>query len=650
MLKPPSASEMNSLDEMEGYVTLKAAIAAQLQRSSPVVLSSGNAVQQLRAMTQSTFVDAVLAKFQQEACAEGVQSAAHTASRTSLSERVEALLRSFSFPLPKSSGMSPPLAKVTPQHTPKYGATCHRPPQVLEAEVEATVCSLTAAQRASLEEEFTVQEDGFELLSEEDEVRDSAPQTPRGQTATVVKAETRRPEEPTLGATEPTTTVATPPLSENQSPVDSPLVPAGEGDSSSLLPCTVTVEYMRVWPATPPAITVGPILEAAPVSADTSSTQSFEAFSRMVLQRGPCGGSVGPLEDESLTFPRHSRTESADTNLPSPVTAATQEALEARTESVAVVPKAAQMAAASAAQRRTKAVQHFIRERVRSVLLANAVRKEVEERLTAQVHAEAARCIASVASFSADALNDLLQVTQALEELLHSLQQLERREVISRVGDCTQYLCVPRHATRCASLSCSVRFCATIKQVQCGRCGQYYCPPCTTECGVGPPVATQDGFVQLGWESLCRTCWQTCEQHQRQIAGQLQRETFFTATAPNHSPRRSSAECTEEVMGGDGLAPMTLREAVLFGAYCEDHRSLRDGLAPFYVVVADGAHNSFWEVLSYRYAQLTGRFFCGLQSAGETGSKALLLAKQLAISAARDAQRRITSTHHNDTS
>lgn len=86
---------------------------------------------------------------------------------------------------------------------------------------------------------------------------------------------------------------------------------------------------------------------------------------------------------------------------------------------------------------------------------------------------------------------------------------------------------------------------------------------------------------------------------------------------------------------GLDLNNLSIKEVVLFGAYCGESRALSDGLPPFYVASADADHTAaFWDVLTYRVARMRGSLLAGYQRVG-TGAQRVIAA------AAAKASRRV---------
>ncbi|KAG5470692.1 hypothetical protein LSCM1_01938 [Leishmania martiniquensis] len=271
----------------------------------------------------------------------------------------------------------------------------------------------------------------------------------------------------------------------------------------------------------------------------------------------------------------------------------------------------------------------FVRMRVRDLLLANRVRAMDASMLGTAFFAKTKAAWKAAADENMPALQRLNDLVSESSALLHTLEVMDRQAYRERVMDPAQYLCVPRYSVACAAADCHTPFSATVTRVMCGRCGQLFCPKCCAERGLGPDVKCEGQRYSLGWEPLCRVCYQMCRDSQQRIVEARHNVLMIT----NHS---SSGRHTEGTAGEERNAQHTsgeelsLKQAVLFGAYCDEHRCLSDGLPPFYVMYRSASETvNFWDILSYHLAKTQGTLRRGWQNAGSLATQAVSSAAHL---------------------
>ncbi|KAG5470276.1 hypothetical protein LSCM4_02971 [Leishmania orientalis] len=271
----------------------------------------------------------------------------------------------------------------------------------------------------------------------------------------------------------------------------------------------------------------------------------------------------------------------------------------------------------------------FVRMRVRDILLANRVRAMDTSVLGAAFFAKMDTAWNAAADRNTPVLQRLDELVSESSALLHTLEVMDRQAYRERVMDPAQYLCVPRYSVACAAADCHTPFSATVTRVMCGRCGQFFCPKCCAERGVGPDVKCEGRRYSLGWEPLCRVCYQMCRDSQQRIAEERNHVLMIT----NHSSdgRHIEWAAGEERIAHHGSGEeLSLKQAVLFGAYCDEHRCLSDGLPPFYVIYRSASETAnFWDILGYHLAKTQGTLRRGWQNAGNLATQAVSSAAHL---------------------
>ncbi|KPA84903.1 hypothetical protein ABB37_01355 [Leptomonas pyrrhocoris] len=369
-----------------------------------------------------------------------------------------------------------------------------------------------------------------------------------------------------------------------------------------------------------------------------ADVQSFTTFSRIVLAN----------EGRRLTSQR-AKAEAwvgAESSPPARAVAYQENhRMEGEVDAGATPPRAARSAipaaaAAPAAPARTVAVKVmkstipvstrdvFVRRRVHDILLANRVRAEDAAVLGAAFFEKLDDAWNSAANQTTPVLQKLDELLRESSALLHMLEVMDHQVYRERVMDPAQYLCVPRYSAACAAPDCNAPFSTTVTRVMCGRCGQFFCPTCCGERGLGPDVVCEGQRYSLGWEPLCRLCFQMCRDSQQKLLEERNQYLRIAAVSSYHDAEGGdSEEDAARRASADGL---TLKQAVLFGAYCDEQKCLSDGLPPFYVM--DRTANEavvFWDVLRYQFAKTQGSLRRGWQNAGSFATHAVKNAAQM---------------------
>lgn len=549
----------------------------------------------------------------------------------------------------------PRRSAATPAAPPRPFSVQHPPPQVTEAEVDAYLRALSAADRKTLFNEFELTHvDGFDLISDGDgageggdAAGDSAAPLPPA-----VMTELRQ---PTTGSFSDASSTASPNDSLPAVVVES-IASRGSATPRSAIPppCMVEVEYtggnwLNAESTTSRA-------HAAPSDEGNGDpdVQSFGRFSRKVLADGE-----RRLQEQQ----RHPADGEFDPHLPLPPPAspATEAAQTGAREGGASDAAHADLASSPPAQATRSDGQEaavleqaktaFLRHRARDILMCNRVREADVEGITATVYGAARQEVRTAAASLSPALERLQVLLTEADTLLGGLTNMERGAIGNHVTDPAQFLLVPRYRAACSNLTCHAPFSAIVTRVVCGRCGQVYCPSCCRKRGVGPTIRTDGQAVSLGWEPLCDTCWRVCADSQRRIITErrLRRqlkdrdttEEGSETAAPGRSTVTSGTTTAATTAAEVGLREdsepppaienMTVKEAVLFGAYCDERKRLDDGFSPFYVITGQEDGATFWDILAYRFATAQSAVRSGWQGAGKLAVDAVNGASKLAV-------------------
>jgi hypothetical protein len=400
-----------------------------------------------------------------------------------------------------------------------------------------------------------------------------------------------------------------------------------------------------------------PLKTAPPLQSDgdgeentaEANIQSFTTFSRIVLANEGCR--LKSQRAEAETQARTEKPQHADSahgeNAPSesrpavagvPSSLAPPAAATITATSSTTKPSAAPTNAVSVKVRRNadpaSARDAFVRQRVRDILIANCVRAADAAALGAAFFEKLDSAWNDAANRTTPVLHKLENLLCESSALLHTLEVMDHKAYRERVMNPAQYLCVPRYSVTCAAPDCNAAFSTTTTRVMCGRCGGFFCPACCAERGLGPDAMCNGQRYSLGWEPLCRLCYQTCRDSQQTLVEQRTRQLLLTDAASHCDPAEVVDDEAEEARRAS-VDSLTLKQAVLFGAYCDEEGCLSDGLPPFYVMDCSANEGvAFWDVLRYRFAKTRGSFRRGLQSAGKMTTQAMQSVAQM-VSARR---------------
>lgn len=396
---------------------------------------------------------------------------------------------------------------------------------------------------------------------------------------------------------------------------------------------------------------------------------SFDKFSRLVLQQH---------EEEAIA---RLPASPADAVPQPPAQPPAQPAAQPVAQPAATTAVSATSAPSTAAEaqptRQRRRIERqraaFLRQRVRDVLMANKVEAREHDRLALGILVDAHKDLQAAAQTVQPVVERLAVLAKESEVLLSALDNLERSALSERLADRSQFLLVPRFRTTCNNLKCNRFFSPLVPRMSCGRCGQIFCLQCCQDRGLGPSVVCSGQNVSLGWEPLCRTCFTLCEESQRKVAAERRRRRLLGSAdqqtqptqpvpAPEQPPRRDGGdqrmpqvifesditdddevrESEEEVAkqrpcdtgspGGPagipspsvGVDQLSVKEAVLFGAYCGETRELSDGLPPFYVASSADETAAFWDVLTYRFSKLKGALLAQYQLTSLAAQRAVV--------------------------
>ncbi|KPI90121.1 hypothetical protein ABL78_0766 [Leptomonas seymouri] len=365
--------------------------------------------------------------------------------------------------------------------------------------------------------------------------------------------------------------------------------------------------------------------------------QSFTTFSRMVLadegrrlmsQRAKTESSVSAGESQAASAVGYHEGQtlegSAGTDvLPPQTQPALPTALTPRAAPASTVPVKVMNSTDSVSTR-----DAFVRKRVHDILLANRVRATDAAVLGAAFFEKLDIAWNGAANQTMPVLQKLDDMICEASALLQTLEVMNHQAYRDRVMDPAQFLCVPRYSATCAAPDCHAAFTTTVTRVMCGRCGQIFCPSCCAERGLGPDIVCDGQQYSLGWEPLCRLCFQMCRSSQRKVVEARHQHLRIEAVSSYHVPE--AGDGGEDTARCASTESLTLKQAVLFGADCNEKRCLSDGLSPFYVMDRTENENvELWDVLRYQYAKTQGSLRRGWQSAGGMAARAMQSAAQI---------------------
>ncbi|KAG5496347.1 hypothetical protein JKF63_02649 [Porcisia hertigi] len=271
----------------------------------------------------------------------------------------------------------------------------------------------------------------------------------------------------------------------------------------------------------------------------------------------------------------------------------------------------------------------FVRTRVRDVLLANQVRAKDKSVLCDAFVAKMDAALSAAAGQTTPVLERLHELLCESRALLRVLDVMDHQAYRERVKDPSQYLCIPRYSVACQALDCHTPFSATVTRVTCGRCGQFFCPSCCAERGLGPDVKCGGQRYSLGWEPICRLCFQMCYDSQRRVSEE-RKHVLMIESRPSGGRDAGGDANTRENSNHTTAAELNLKQAVLFGAYCDESHCLSDGLPPFYVIHCNDSETvDFWDILGYHFAKARGSLRRSWQNAGNLAAQAVNGAAQM---------------------
>ncbi|CAJ1991836.1 hypothetical protein conserved [Leishmania donovani] len=370
---------------------------------------------------------------------------------------------------------------------------------------------------------------------------------------------------------------------------------------------------------------------------DEDEIRSFTTFSRMALanharrlgsRQAEEGASPHPTALQRAWTVHESKTTGTEAYRDADTPRVTNRPVASATTAPSTTPLSSQpggTAKADLARERNA----FVRMRVRDVLLANRVRAMDTSVLGAAFFAKMDTAWNAAADQTTPVLQRLDELLCESSALLHTLEVMDHQAYRERVMDPTQYLCVPRYSVSCAVADCHTPFSATVTRVMCGRCGQFFCPKCCAERGVGPDVKCEGQRYSLGWEPLCRVCYQMCRESQQRVVEERNHVLMIT-NQPSNGGHAGEAADEERNACHAAAGELSLKQAVLFGAYCDEHRCLSDGLPPFYVIQRSANETvSFWDILGYHFAKTQGTLRRGWQNAGNLATQAVNSAAQM---------------------
>ncbi|AIO01185.1 hypothetical protein LPMP_323000 [Leishmania panamensis] len=413
-------------------------------------------------------------------------------------------------------------------------------------------------------------------------------------------------------------------------------------DSGGAITVTTATTNMDTIPAVTVECSAAPAAESTSASTkgsdeDEDEIRSFTTFSRIVLANHARRLQSRQAEEEASphpTAPQQSLTVQEGRRTGEKAQCATGLPQTEKRPAAAAAPVSSTTALSSHPVATTKPDvarerNAFVRMRVRDVLLANRVRVMDTSVLGAAFFEK----METTWSAAADKTTPILQRLDALlcesSALLHTLEVMDHQAYRERVMDPTQYLCVPRYSVACAAADCHTLFSTTVTRVMCGRCGQFFCPKCSAERGVGPDVKCDGQRYSLGWEPLCRVCYQMCRDSQQRIVEERNNVLMIT-NQPFNGVQTGEAAGEERNAHHASAGEMNLKQAVLFGAYCDEHRCLSDGLPPFYVIHRSASETvHFWDILGYHFAKTQGTLRRGWQNAGHLAAQAMNSAAQM---------------------
>ncbi|RNF10962.1 putative zinc finger protein [Trypanosoma rangeli] len=230
-------------------------------------------------------------------------------------------------------------------------------------------------------------------------------------------------------------------------------------------------------------------------------------------------------------------------------------------------------------------LEDYIRDRVRMMLLANRVTKDVEGDIIGavlgaaeEVMQERERGLQLLLERRTESLRKAVQVAQML-------QVLHRQAIGEYVKDPYLMQTWQRNEAAQVCQRCQRRFNLFVMRHHCRRCGLIFCQRCSSYAGILPDRKAEQ-YVASSWLRLCQDCYEICCEYQKRL---------ITTLPP---PR---GRCERE-----SRAPET-PFSILFSNHSNFNGVLEDKLPPFYVVLpeewytvkaatASGWLNSFMKV------------------------------------------------------
>ncbi|RNF25738.1 putative zinc finger protein [Trypanosoma conorhini] len=207
----------------------------------------------------------------------------------------------------------------------------------------------------------------------------------------------------------------------------------------------------------------------------------------------------------------------------------------------------------------------YIRDRVRMMLLANRVAKDVEGDIidaalgaTEELRRERERRLQSLLERQAELLQKAVEVMQLL-------QTLHRRAIGEYVRNPYVMQTWQRNESAQVCQKCQRPFNLFVMRHHCRRCGLIFCQRCSSYAGMLPDRRAEQ-HVASAWLRLCQDCYEICCEYQKCVS---------TASPP---PR---GRCERE-----SRAPET-PSSILFSKYSDENGVLADKLPPFYVVLPE---------------------------------------------------------------
>ncbi|KAF8301606.1 hypothetical protein TcYC6_0050690 [Trypanosoma cruzi] len=207
----------------------------------------------------------------------------------------------------------------------------------------------------------------------------------------------------------------------------------------------------------------------------------------------------------------------------------------------------------------------YIRDKVRMMLLANRVAKDVERNIVdaalgvaQEWRTERERRLQLLLERQTEALRDAVRV-------MESLKTLHRRAMGEYVENPYLMQTWQRNESAQACHKCRRPFNLLVMRHHCRRCGLIFCQRCSSYAGMLPDK-NANRQVASQWLRLCQDCYEICCEYQKCVS------TSFAV------PR---GRCERE-----SRAPET-PSSILLSKYPNDDGVLEDKLPPFYVVLPE---------------------------------------------------------------